>query len=648
MPRRGERRQVPGQRVEPLAVVAEPARVGVREVERASRRDGAVCRVDPGRFACRALAAELADEWVLYCRARALRGPDRAARAVRSFAEFADAWLAERGVEPQLVRLAGGPADLTEIIYEWEHDLRRVHPYPSKRGYELASNLLALIEQRSVREGDLPPKLAARAQAAPLFGKPAEGPPLEEFSLAERVALRDAARHDIRAVERRLAAGRDLLERGCDPRCGGWENVANLVWAVHQGLLDTTVLRAHLPTSPGHWPTEIRQIAGDAGATWAPQALLAGLAAMVFPRELDLQPFRVLLLLAMDECTPEELLDLAVDDVEFTDGGVRLAQTKRRAGRIRRRLHSGNAAADDGDGSTFAGEGRWDVPGLLRRLFAVTGSVRHAYPDVANWLWVAVEPSGAGRARVRGRRAEFVLSGRRLTDWITRQRRTDGRPLEVTAPHDARRLRKTAKIGRVVALGGAIADLAGDDHHVEVFRRHYAHGTTAHVLAGRAVTTAQQKVFASLTRPVFTDEEAVADLTEPEVSAALGLDEDTAKAMRGGQLDMGLVNCRDPYASPHTPAGSVCHVAPAMCMLCRNAVVFPSHLPRLVLLAEHIELMRNRLTPPQWQALWGRQAAALAQLFDECAASMPDARRAAQQGRARLDLPLGMRTEYDR
>lgn len=220
--------------------------------------------------------------------------------------------------------------------------------------------------------------------------------------------------------------------------------------------------------------------------------------------------------------------------------------------------------------------------------------------------------------------------------------------MEATAPHDARRLRKTAKIGRVVALGGAIADLAGDDHHVEVFRRHYAHGTTAHVLAGRAVTTAQQKVFASLTRPVFTDEEAVADLTEPEVSAALGLDEDTAKAMRGGQLDMGLVNCRDPYASPHTPAGSVCHVAPAMCMLCRNAVVFPSHLPRLVLLAEHIELMRNRLTPPQWQALWGRQAAALAQLFDECAASMPDARRAAQQGRARLDLPLGMRTEYDR
>ncbi|WEO93004.1 hypothetical protein A6P39_002265 [Streptomyces sp. FXJ1.172] len=600
-----------------------------------------------GRFACRVLAAELADEWVLYCRTRVLRGPDRPARAVRSFVAFADAWLAERGIGPQPVRLAGGPADLTEIIYEWEHDLRRVHPSPSKRGYELASSLLALLEQRSVREGDLPPKLAARAQAPPLFRKPAEPPPLEEFSQAERLALRDAARRDIRAVERRLAAGRALLETGCDPRQGGWERVANLVWAVHQGLLKTTVLRAHLPTSPGRWPIEIRQVAGDAGPSWAPQALLAGLAAMVFPRELDLQPFRVLLLLAMDECTPEELLDLALDDVEFTDGGVRLAQTKHRAGRIRRRLHTG-PVADTGEGAAFEGEGRWDVPGLLRRLFAITDPVRHAYPDVVGWLWVTVEPSGAGRARVRGRRAEFVLEGRRLTDWITRQCRPDGRALEITAPHDARRLRKTAKIARVVALGGTIADLAGDDHHVEVFRRHYAHGTTAHVLAGRAVTTAQQKVFASLTRPVFADEEAVAELTEPEVSAALGLDEDTAGAMRDGQLDMGLVNCRDPYASPHTPAGSVCHVAPAMCMLCRNAVVFPSHLPRLVLLAEHIDQMRSRLTPPQWQALWGRQAAALAQLFEECAAAMPDARRAAQEGRARLHFPLGMRTEYDR
>ncbi|MER6085440.1 hypothetical protein [Streptomyces sp. NPDC001833] len=295
-----------------------------------------------------------------------------------------------------------------------------------------------------------------------------------------------------------------------------------------------------------------------------------------------------------------------------------------------------------------SGAGPRDVPGLLRRLVAVTDSVRRAYRDAGPWLWVAVEPSGTGGARVAGKRAGFVQTGRRFTDWITRQR--DGRVpgLEVSLPHDVRRLRKTAKVTKAVVLGGAVADLAGDDHHVEVFRRHYAHGTTAHVLAGRAVTGAQHKVFASLKRPVFADEAAVVGLTEPEVVSALGLTDSAARAMSEGQLDMGLVNCRDPYDSPHAPAdGQVCHVAPAMCMLCRNAVVFPEHLPRLVLLAEHIEQMRTRLAPPHWQAVWGRQAAALAELFDECAAWMPQARQQAGQGRARLDLPLGMRTEYD-
>ncbi|WP_411088071.1 hypothetical protein [Streptomyces sp. 061-3] len=426
----------------------------------------------------------------------------------------------------------------------------------------------------------------------------------------------------------------------------GWASEVNLVWVVHAGLLDTAVLRAHLPRSPRHWSAQLRQIAGKS-VRRAPQELLAGLAALLFPREVDLQPFRVLLLLAMDECTPEELHDLRLADVEFTDHGVRLRQTKNRAARTRHRLHTSPAGPDGPE--AFQGKGRWDVPGLMRRLVAVTEPVRRTYPATAEWLWLAVEPNGIGGARVAGRRAGFVLSGRRFTDWISRPRDVQDRGLDVSLPHDVRRLRKTAKITKAVVLGGAVADLAGDDHHVEVFRRHYAHGTTAHVLAGRAVTGAQQKVFASLTRPVFADDAAVEELTDPKVASALGLTAGTAKEMREGQLDMGLVNCRDPYDSPHAPAdGRVCHVAPAMCMLCRNAVVFPEHLPRLVLLADHIEQMRNRLTPPQWQAVWGRQAAALVQLFEECAAWMPEARRQAREGRARLDLPLGMRTEYDR
>jgi hypothetical protein len=111
---------------------------------------------------------------------------------------------------------------------------------------------------------------------------------------------------------------------------------------------------------------------------------------------------------------------------------------------------------------------------------------------------------------------------------------------------------------------------------------------------------------------------------------------------------MGLTNCRDPYDSPYTPGNQLCHVAPAMCMLCRNAVVFTSQLPRLLLLYDHIERMRTVLEPRRWTAVWGAQAAALAQLFRDCEDQLPAARQAIEAQQLRLDLPLGMRTEYDR
>ncbi len=110
---------------------------------------------------------------------------------------------------------------------------------------------------------------------------------------------------------------------------------------------------------------------------------------------------------------------------------------------------------------------------------------------------------------------------------------------------------------------------------------------------------------------------------------------------------MGLTNCRDPYDSPHAPAGTLCHVAPAMCMLCRNAVVFTAQFPRLLQLADHIAAQRDILEPPRWQAVWGRQAAALAGLFAACPEETAKARAAAEAAPP-LDLPLGMRTEYHR
>jgi hypothetical protein len=144
---------------------------------------------------------------------------------------------------------------------------------------------------------------------------------------------------------------------------------------------------------------------------------------------------------------------------------------------------------------------------------------------------------------------------------------------------------------------------------------------------------------------VFLDAEAESRLPDPDIAGAAGLNAAQADAMSAGELDMGLTNCRDPYDSPHAPAGTLCHVAPAMCMLCRNAVVFTAQLPRLLQLAGHIQAQRDVLDPPRWQAVWGRQAAALAELFAACPEETAKA-RAAVKASPPLDLPLGMRTEY--
>jgi hypothetical protein len=77
-------------------------------------------------------------------------------------------------------------------------------------------------------------------------------------------------------------------------------------------------------------------------------------------------------------------------------------------------------------------------------------------------------------------------------------------------------------------------------------------------------------------------------------------------------------------------------------------VVFTSQLPQLLLLADRIDRMRTVLDPTRWSQVWGRQAAALAELFDQCADVLPAARARITDEQIPLDLPLGMRTEYDR
>jgi integrase len=655
MPRRGEHHAaraarpatgVPGTAGETAGPPEPDARVGVRAVQSRHRDTVRTYRIDPQAFACPLLAGQLADEWVRYARVTALADGARYATAIRSFAAFAGQWCLPAGADPGAARLDGGPVDLTAIIRDWQTALRQEHDPRSEQPYQNTVALFTLIGLRAARDPDVDERLRALAASRPMFGKGA-ATPLDEFSNAERLALRKMARADITGLEARLARGQALLAGGADPHLHGWDKPANLVWAARHGILTTAALHEGLPAKATAWPAGVRQLLGaTAGHRHGRFGLMAAVGRLLFPCEQDLHPFRVLLLLAMTDCTPEELADLRLSDIEFSDGAVRLRQSKARARRVRIRLHPPSGLEPDTGERVHHGSGNWDIPGLIRRLLAVTAAARETF-EADDWLFLAVEPRDYD-TRLGAQAPRFSQEGRRFTHWIAAHAGADGVPPAISAPHDARRLRKTAKTARVAALGGTLTDLAGDDHHVEVFRGHYAHGTTAHVLAARAVNAAQDKVFEKTrTRPVFLDAEAESRLADPDISAAAGLSAGQAAAMSAGELDMGLTNCRDPYDSPHAPAGTLCHVAPAMCMLCRNAVIFTAQLPRLVQFAGHIQGQRDVLDPPRWQAVWGRQDAALAELFADCPDETAHARSAAAAGPP-LDLPLGMRTEYHR
>ncbi|WP_030246330.1 hypothetical protein [Streptomyces sp. NRRL S-350] len=640
MPRRGERLRRPPAGTTGCQERVTAIGVRIRTEFGKGERERQV-RIDPAAFACPLLAAQLADAWLDYAKTYALVASYDHRTAVASFCDFAGPYLASLGQDPAAVALESTDVDLAEAVYAWERQLPGRYPPSSNRPYHLACALLNVVNLAASRNPRVSDRLRERVRGVSVLRKRADQV-LDEFSNAERLAMRTAAMDDIRALEKRLAAGRELLSAGHDPHEAGWDATANLLWAARHGLLSVKALVDHLPGRVHRWPDELRELLTETSGGRPPGRRRLALAAarMLYPREIDLHPFRVLLLLAMTDCTPEELHRLHLDDVEFSADGVRVVQRKARARRIRADFHpAGTVGGESVPTAVFDGAGQWDVPGLMRRLVEVNALTREAFG--APFLFTAVEVDQKGS--LRAGLASFDTDGRRFSDWL------HARSLQVSVPYDVRRLRKTAKTAKAAVLGGTLSDLASDDHHVRVFAGHYAHGTTAHVLAARAVNAAQQKVFDRLgAGPVLVAEQAEPLLGEPQVAEALGVSERVGRELRDGELDMGLTNCREPENSPFTGPGRPCHVAPAMCLVCPNAVVFTSQLPRLLLFADHVERLRERLDPPMWQRHWAAKARVLAELFEECAHLLPAAREQIAAGTVDLDLPLGMRTEYDR
>ncbi|MGW1276688.1 hypothetical protein ACWD4V_06975 [Streptomyces tsukubensis] len=635
MPRRGEFEAVadPGEPQEPISV--EAPRIG-RRVAVAAYREGTTERVlDPGAYACSTLVAQLADEWVDYM---ALTRPHYSTVvsyqiAVKSLAEWAD----KHAEAPQDLSMDGDGVAVVKLLLDWTRKLPSGYKAGSQRPSAIASQVRSLMQLRAERPGTAVAEPVLGLLAGPPWMRVGMGNELDEFSRKEKKALIRAAWADVRQMDVRLERGRNLLARATGhPEVHGWQDPANLLWALAEGAMSGPEIRKLLP-SPVLWSKELSDLAAMRGPVQAANArhqLIISLANLLYPRRRELHAFRVLLTAATG-ASPEEITGLTEDDAEFTAGGVKLRMIKLRARRVRTRTFRG---AQD---LSFPDHGTLNVAEIVTRMLAVTERARQDYDADPAPLFLQVAVSPAGEVSL----SKFHHTGPEgsIRKWVGQH------GLKISEPINIRRMRKSVKVEKAIAYRGVVSDIA-DDHTVQTYRGHYAHGTTLHVISGATVNRAQERwLKRALEGPVVLDEKSSDELKTPPALQALGLTSEQAEEIRTGELDMGVTSCRDPYASPFNKAGELCAVAPLRCLECRNAFILPSNLPQLLLFADHLNGLRKRLSPPHFHTLWGQSEANLkAVLGERTPTEIDKARRQIETQGLRLQLPLSAYTEFDR
>lgn len=644
MARRGESRR--DFQPDPNAQPVQRARhIGLWRVT-AARASGRaqVIELDPGEFRCRQLADELGAEWADFGEVARPHptGVFAYRQAIRDLCTFVDTTAGDQAAACSLAREV---PDTAFHIREWMRRLPTRWPEGSQRPYYLANFLLALIRFRGLHgERPLAPQVQRlTTMAAPV--RPGGLKELDEFTRAEKREIVRAGWADVRALEARLELGRELVAAGGHPAEQGWLERANLLWGLANDAVTASEIWANLPQSDG-WPAELRAVIDQAGIEFSTRLaryqLVVALTGLLYPRNIDLQAFRLLLVAATGH-TPEEVTGLTEEDVEYLPGGVRLRMIKRRANRVRSREfrdlgEAGRVTHPDRSGL--------NVREILERLSAVTAETRRRSGIRPAFLFtcarVLPRTMRVGSGELAFAPFESTDSNGCLAAWAKRAN------VQVTGKLDIRRLRKSVKVEKAVAFRGMVNDIA-DDHTAETFLGHYAHGTTLRVLSGNTVTTAQQTwLDRALEGPVVLDEPAVEALAGPEALEGLGLTADQAERIRQGELDMGVTSCRDPYDSPYNRPGELCAVAPLRCLECRNAFVLPSNLPQLLLFADHLEGLRKRLSPPHFQQVWGLARTNLASVLAERGVGELEVaqQQISEQG-LRLQLPLSSLVEFD-
>jgi hypothetical protein len=592
--------------------------------------------VDPGKYQCARFAAELADEWVEAARASewsesSVRGYVAAIEAVCT---FVDETL------PQLMAaeasLGRGVPDLLHVLMEWVRLLPAKYPVGSTVPSGYVEKVRLLVRRRFEHPSRaVTPNFEAwlAGHTGVRKGKTKE---LPEYTRQEKVKMVQASLRSVLATSKRLAAGRALAEQGDTSAARDSLEIPDLLGAIWSGVPTREICEA----LPSRWdmPEHFEQfIAPDSWPGAGKMYVMQGLTAMLFPTDMDLHAYRILLMSATGR-TSEEVSGLTEEDVEYLPDGVSLRFEKDRANKI-----SGDEfSKPDGQGEDVAVlaavprlDAGWVVHSLLEAVRPV--AERMGASPIPLFVKAAIQFPDLLFSRFYGQDSTTGLSA-----WFA------ANGIEVKGKADIRRLRKSGKVEKAITYRGRISDIA-DDHSEEAYRGHYAHGTTLRVISGKVITGAQQHWFAkAIQGPIVIAQDGDAALDEQDAPDRLGVTRERLEEARSGAMDMGVTECTNPYESPYGVQGEACPVAPLRCLECRHAFILPSNLPQLLLFSDHLEQLKLRLPPKHFHALWGQSHANLkAVLDDRTDTEKALARKLIEAEGLTLQLPMSARVEFD-
>lgn len=482
-----------------------------------------------------------------------------------------------------------GPEDLRAAhIDGFESWLEGRGLKPIHRHTVLAKPLLALraidAETPSLLALDLKQRLSFTS-ARPL----GRSTPRDAYSPFVARQLRDAARHSIASIARRIGSGPARAAEA-----GG-----------EQALLDEAHAVIARDGAIGHTHRLVHRLYVLRHRAQATQlALMTLLHGRHYLTSPDLVPFLVLLSIETGleiEC----LKALKFDCLRNPKAGtIEIHYLKRRA----RGAEFKHIRVRDA-GPTTPG-------GVIRSVLAVTERARRFHPSDSLWVFWR---DGALR--------DAILQPRETIDaWTARHaiRDDDGAPLYLTLS----RLRKTHKALWYLKTQGEIARFAVG-HTPEVAVRHYADIPSLRPVHEAAVASAFQEAHDSALK---------IRLVTPRQETALRRKRRDAAALDDVQ-DVWLAGCSGFTKSPFAPAGAPCPHAAWACLECPNAIITAAKLPALIAFLEFIESERAGLPQAAWRAKFGQ---AHARITQQILPQFPNAvvARAKAAPRPHLHLPI--------